>query len=165
MIGGGVAFAALGSSFAYAISKFKDVQPTTWLKVLAALFAIVALPTIIVAVAKLRRRNMSALLEAGGWAVNMRMRLTAALGRLFTKTPALPKESRKQHLDLTKSFLAQFPKVKGGAFRVVAIILVIAVIVAFISWRLFFSGQSEPASPGRGPATNVSGESSAPDGE
>ncbi|MFH0965381.1 MAG: hypothetical protein V2A58_15385, partial [Planctomycetota bacterium] len=82
LIGGGVAFAALGSTFAYAASKMKDISGWSVLKVLAGIFAIVAVPTIVVAILKLRRRNMSALLEASGWAVNRRMRLTASLGRL-----------------------------------------------------------------------------------
>ncbi|MFH0962746.1 MAG: hypothetical protein V2A58_01895, partial [Planctomycetota bacterium] len=71
------------------------------------IFAIVAVPTIVVAILKLRRRNMSALLEASGWAVNRRMRLTASLGRLFTRVPPFREDAEKRRFDLARSFLTR----------------------------------------------------------
>ena len=82
-----------------------NARQLTALKIVAGLFAVVALPIIIVAVVKLRRRNMSALLEAGGWAVNRKMKLTSSLGRLFTRVPPFPEDSRKRRFDLARSFL------------------------------------------------------------
>lgn len=132
--GGGVAFAALGSSLAYAASKVKDIHPWDVVKVLAVLLAMVAAPTIIVAVVKLRRRNMSALLEACGWAVNIRMRLTATLGRLFTELPPLPKHAEKRRLDLAKTFLAQVPKATHATKKVAAVIIAVIIIALVVAY-------------------------------
>ena len=129
--GGGVAFAALGSSLAYAASKIKDINGWDIAKLLAVLLALVAAPTIIVAVVKLRRRNMSALLEACGWAVNIRMRLTATLGKLFTELPPLPKDATKRRLDLAKIFLARVPQTKRST-RKIAVVVVIVIVVALV---------------------------------
>ena len=48
------------------------------------------LPTAIVAILKLRRRDLSAILEGSGWAINARMRLTFKQAHVFTCRPLLP---------------------------------------------------------------------------
>ena len=63
---------------------------------------------------KLRRRDMSALLEACGWSVNFRMYMTRRLGYLFSRTPHLPEGARKERRDLVTLFLRQ---TGHGAFR------------------------------------------------
>ncbi len=50
--------------------------------------------------AKIRKRDMSVLLEASAWAVNVHMRLNATLGRLFTHIPRLPEGARKERRDV-----------------------------------------------------------------
>ena len=57
--------------------------------VAGAILAVV-LPTSIVAFLMLRRRNLSAILEGSGWAINSRMRLTHDQGRFFTRRPEYP---------------------------------------------------------------------------
>jgi len=153
--GGGVAFAAVGSGVAYAASKIKDIEPWDVAKVLTVLLALVAAPTIIVAVVKLRRRNMSALLEACGWAVNIRMRLTATLGRLFTEIPPLPEGARKRRLDLAKIFLTRIPKTRSAVRKIIIVVVAIVVVVALVLAYCFsvwpFGGPS-PESPASPPA-------------
>lgn len=100
LLGGGIAFAALGSSLAYVVSALSSVKP------LSALLAILSIVTVIVAVSallgwlKLRRRDMSLLLEASGWAVNVHMKVTRPIGRFFTRIPALPEGAVRENLDL-----------------------------------------------------------------
>ena len=94
LMGGGVAVAAMGSAMAYITKTLEGVNP---LKVVAAVlltFLAVMLPTSILAVIKLRSRDLSAILEGAGWAINARMRLTFRLGRVFTQPPPFPKGTR-----------------------------------------------------------------------
>jgi len=44
----------------------------------------------VVALIKLRRRDLSAILEGSGWAINARMRLTRRQSRFFTQRPSYP---------------------------------------------------------------------------
>jgi len=91
LMGGGVALAALGSAVAYIGKTLSNVQNyATILIVIGVAILAVVLPTTIVAMVKLRRRDLSAILEGAGWAINARMRLTRRQGRFFTQRPRLP---------------------------------------------------------------------------
>jgi len=105
LLGGGIAIAALGSSFAYITKALSGVKPAHILIALAGIAAVVLLPGIIMGFIKIRKRDMSVLLEASGWAVNVHMRLSAVLGRLFTHVPNLPKDARKEHRDVVAQFV------------------------------------------------------------
>ena len=94
LMGAGVAVAALTSAMAYVA---KTLAGVSWLALLIGVLAavlLVMLPTSIVAFLKLRKRDLSAILEGSGWAINARMRLTRRQGRFFTRRPAYPKGSR-----------------------------------------------------------------------
>jgi hypothetical protein len=90
LMGGGVALAALSSAAAYITSVFSNVGP--WRVTAGLLVAVLAvvMPASIISILKLRRRDLSAVLEGCGWAINARMRLTFAQGRQFTLTPRVP---------------------------------------------------------------------------
>ena len=94
LMGGGVAVAALGSSLAYITNTFAG--PNIWKLFVGIGGAVVAvmLPTVILAIVKLRRRDLSALLEGSGWAVNARMRLTRRQARFFAEKPPYPEDAR-----------------------------------------------------------------------
>lgn len=93
LMGGGVAVAALGSAVAYITNTFRGVE--TYKIILGVFLAIVAVitPASLIALMKLRRRDLSAILEGSGWAINARMRLTLRQGRIFTRKPPLPEGS------------------------------------------------------------------------
>ncbi len=94
LMGGGVAVAAIGSAVAYFTKTIAGLQ---WWKVLigvASAVLAVLLPTSIVALVKLRRRDLSGILEGSGWAVNARMRLNRRLARFFTRRPAYPEGAK-----------------------------------------------------------------------
>ena len=90
LAGGGVALAAMGSSLAFIISKLADVGWTKAVLGVVAVLAMVIVPTTVMAYVRLRRRDLSAILEGCGLAVNARMRLTFAQGRAFTQCPRYP---------------------------------------------------------------------------
>jgi hypothetical protein len=101
---GGVAVAALGSSFAYIAQTFSNMNGWHVVCALAAGLAIVLIPTTLIAAIKLRRRNLSTILEASGWTINAPMRLTRNLRALIVQAPAHPKSIRRLPEDLIKAF-------------------------------------------------------------
>ncbi len=90
LVGGTVAFAAIGSSAAFILKTIAEIDllsaTLTVLTLAAGLAALFGL----LAWLKLRRRDVSALLEACGWALNSRMRLVYPLAQVFTQRPGVP---------------------------------------------------------------------------
>jgi len=102
LLGGGIAFAAISSSLAYLI---KTLSQVSLLKVglgLVVTMLAVVLFSALLGWNKLRKRDLSAILEACGWAVNFRMYLTHKLGYLVTRTPPLPKGAHVERRDLVR---------------------------------------------------------------
>jgi len=99
LMGGGVALAAVGSAFAFICSKLDGVRITTIAYVIAAIVLAVLVPTTLNVWVKLRKRDLGTLLEACGWAINGRMRLTRVMQGVFTRRPRLPSNASKQRLD------------------------------------------------------------------
>jgi len=90
LMGGGVAIAALGSAAAYITKTLASVENyKIVIGIVAALLAVIG-PVSAVAMLKLRRRDLSALLEGAGWAINARMRLSRRQARVFTSQPRIP---------------------------------------------------------------------------
>ena len=91
LMGGGVAIAALGSSVAYITRTLASVE--TYKLLIGVVVAVLAvlLPTSLVSMLKLRKRDLSAILEGSGWAINARMRLTRRQSRTFTRRPKYAK--------------------------------------------------------------------------
>lgn len=94
LAGGGIAIAALGSSFAFITKIFAGLQPEGVLKGLAAAVLAVLIPSSIIAWLRLSKRDLSVLLEGAGWAINSRMRLNATQCRAFTTKPNFPDGSK-----------------------------------------------------------------------
>lgn len=95
LMGGGVAIAALASSVAYMTETFSGIESKLDILIglgiiLGVAVLLVAVPTLISAKVRLRRRDLSAMLEGSGWAVNARMRLTPRQCRTFTHRPPFP---------------------------------------------------------------------------
>ena len=108
LLGGGIAIAALGSAFAYITKALSQIRAVHVLGVLLGVIAIILLPGMIIGFIKIRKRDMSVILEASGWAVNARMRLNAILGQLFTHLPPLPKGAQKRRRDVIKETVKKF---------------------------------------------------------
>ncbi len=137
LLGGGIAVAALGSSFAYVTKALSQVKPVHILAALGGISAVVLLPGIIAGFIRIRKRDMSVLLEASGWAVNARMRMNAVLGRLFTHLPNLPKDARKERRDIVIKFVKDFGYAPLRSRKVAITILIILLIVLGLVLGLF----------------------------
>ena len=90
-MGGGIAIAALGSAMAFITKTLSEVAWHTILFTILGAVLAVLLPTFISAFIKLKKRDLTAILEASGWAVNVRMNLTFKLGHFFTIRPKIKK--------------------------------------------------------------------------
>ena len=135
MLGGGLAIAALGSSFVYITKALSEVKPSQVLLALLGLVLLILLPSIIAGFVKIRKRDMSALLEASGWAVNVRMRINMTMGRLFTHTPQLPKEVIMERRDIVSKFVKEFDSNSPKSMSRTTIILL---LILFLLGALFF---------------------------
>ena len=93
LAGGGLALAAIGSALTY-LGKVVTEHGWTVLLVVGGALLAVLLPTVVLAFVKLRRRDLSAILEASGWAINARMRLTYTQSRQFTRRPDYPRTGK-----------------------------------------------------------------------
>lgn len=93
LLGGSVALAAIGSTLAYVVQTITAINPLDLIAGLGSLVAGLMAVSGIIGWFRLRQRDLSTLLEASGWALNGRMKLTFALGAQFTEEPKLPQGS------------------------------------------------------------------------
>ena len=97
LLAGGLSVAALGAGLSFvlksitsaitSISALPGYVILIWIAVLVAVFMV---PTAIFAFLKLRKRNLTLFLEAGGWSVNLPMRLNMHVSGLFTRGTEYP---------------------------------------------------------------------------
>lgn len=80
----GIGIGVAGAAFSALLATLRTMSP--WMLALAVvmLVLIVSVPSVILAWLKLRKRDIGAILNAGGWAVNRPLRLTAKTSRDFT---------------------------------------------------------------------------------
>ena len=86
----GVGIGMMGAAFA---GLFGLVAGLPWWKTAIAVVAVllaVSLPSVILTWFKLRRRDLGAILNAGGWAANRPLRFSNGLAREFTRLAVLP---------------------------------------------------------------------------
>jgi hypothetical protein len=102
LLGGGIAFAALGSALAYVVSALSKVNPLNALLATFTVMVVIAMLSAFLGWLKLRSRDMAPVLEANGWALNARMKVTRVLGGVFTRVPALPAGAVVDRLDVLK---------------------------------------------------------------
>jgi len=97
LMGAGVTVAALGTSLAYITKTLTAIHPWRIVAGVVGAVLVVMVPISIVALVKLRRRDLSAILEGSGWAINARMRLTREQSRFFTERPKYPSGAKGVH--------------------------------------------------------------------
>lgn len=110
LMGGGLGIAAIGSSFAFMAQAMKNVSVWNVLLVFLCIILIFSGPLVIMSLIKLYRRSISSFLEAGGVAINKRMRLTRKMGAIFTREPVVP---LKCYLGSTDIVNGTFAKLTG----------------------------------------------------
>ena len=86
----GLAVGALGTALAAIFSAFLSLPVWKMPLVVLGLVMLVSGPSMLMAWLKLRRRNLGPLLDANGWAVNIRARINVPFGAALTGVPQLP---------------------------------------------------------------------------
>ena len=135
VMGGGVGIAALGSSFAFMAKSLQGVSVWRILAVLLGIFIIICAPFVILSLLKLFRRSLTRFLEANGCALNREMRLTLALGRIFTYVPRLPKHQAFYAMN-TASAGDDLDEGRSPFVNAIYKTLVILLVVELILWIL-----------------------------
>ena len=128
MLSGSIAFAAVGSAFAFMTKTLQNVSFFDMLSVTIGLIMLVLAPIILLAILKLHRRNLSVFLEACGWSVNGQMRLSFEMGLLFTREPKLPKEFHHKRIDLLTVLVKQI-RIKSHMRLKRALIMILVVLI------------------------------------
>jgi hypothetical protein len=85
----------------------------------------VSLPSVILAWFKLRARDLGAILNACGWAVNRPLYFSMGLARTFTRPAKLPMGSA----------VARDPYAKGGWWKVLLTLVLIVGIALGVCWK------------------------------
>jgi hypothetical protein len=139
LMGGGVALAALSSAFAFVVHQLSSMGPQKFLLGVTSLLALVLVPTALITWLQLRKRNLALVLEAGGWAINDRLKLDAYLSDRLTRQPNYPKGSRHsvgRNLQLRRRHLWQKCVMLSHVIRQFWWLLALMGLTAWLYYRL-----------------------------
>ena len=81
----GIGVGMVGAAAASLMAAVKGMGPWQAVAAVVAIVLVVSMPSVILTWFKLRRRDLGAILNAGGWAVNRQMRFSMKRAREFTK--------------------------------------------------------------------------------
>lgn len=126
----GMALGAIGTALTAVVSGFLGLKIWQMPLVIAAILLIISGPSMIIAWLKLRRRNLSPLLNANGWAINSRVIVNIVFGGTLTSMAKLPKLNLKE---LRKN--DPFKKEGIPTWKwILHIVILVAVVVALLYW-------------------------------
>ena len=94
----GLALGAIGGVLGYAVSAFLGLAWWQMPLAILGLILIISGPSMLIAALKLHHRNLGPILDANGWAVNARVKLSIPFGRVLTGTAKLPPNSQRSLL-------------------------------------------------------------------
>jgi len=117
----------LGSAIGGLVSTIAGIP--VWKSCLGVLVVILAvsLPSVLITWFKLRARDLSPILNAGGWAINRELHFSLKLGKLWTAQAALPSKAK---VSLTDPFEDKHP-VRNA---VIALVIIGAILAGFCCW-------------------------------
>lgn len=86
----GVAVGAVGGALALLVDSVKGLYWWQWIAIIAGVMLVISGPAMIKAWLKLRKRNLSPLLNANGWAVNAKVLVNVRFGETLTHIAKYP---------------------------------------------------------------------------
>ena len=101
----------------------------------AAIILLVSLPSVVLAWFRLRARDLGAILNAGGWAVNRPLTFSVGLARTFTRRASLP----------VGAAVARDPYARHGVPGCLLLVALLAAAAAAVCWRLHCGPFAETA--------------------
>ncbi len=127
----GLAVGVIGGAVGMVVSAFAKLTwwqvPIAIVAVMLVLMLIISTPSVVIAWLKLRQRTLGPLLDANGWAVNGRVRITRPLGTALTQVRVFPRGSRRIGGDL-------FVDRRARRNRILFVLLLILVAGALVAW-------------------------------
>lgn len=133
ILGGGMALAGVGAVLASLVSMLTSLKG--WLAILGVVLAVAGLSALL-GWLKLRRRDMSLLLEANGWAVNAQMKVTRRIGKFFTVVPADPPGTEVVRVDALAHLTAVEDKRRRRSVLLLSLLLA-ACAAAVVALRFY----------------------------
>jgi hypothetical protein len=131
LVGGSIAFAAIGSALAFVVQTITSINPLSGLLGIAGVILGIMGLSGFLGWLRLRRRDVSTLLEACGWAFNVRIYLKHALSLRFTRVPPLPSGAVRE-----RSVMATVQAEEEPSSARWVVPLVILAAAAAIAWQL-----------------------------
>lgn len=101
----------------------------------AAIILLVSLPSVVLAWFRLRTRDLGAILNAGGWAVNRPLTFSVGLARTFTRRAPLP----------AGAAVARDPYARHGVLGCLLLVALLGAAAAGVCWRLHCGPFAETA--------------------
>lgn len=95
----GLAVAALGTVLAAILGGLMSLKWSQWPLVIIGVILLISGPSMVMAWFKLRRRNLGPILDANGWAVNTKARISIGFGTTLTQLAQLPAGSARSLRD------------------------------------------------------------------
>ena len=117
----GLALGAIGAAIGALVTAIAQLVWWQQLLILPGVILAISLPSMVLAWLKLRQRTLGPVLEGSGWAINARVRITFALGRILTGTKHLPPGAVRSGSD---------PYAESTSMRSVSLLIVLLLILA-----------------------------------
>lgn len=129
---------ALGSISAVLVAIFgKFIDLGQWIPVaLIGIVAAISGPSMLIAWLKLRQRSLGPILDASGWAINGRMKVSVRLGGMLSQTARVPPGAR---------LIARDPYRERHGPTGVAAAVVLALALLVLAWRMDWLDNRLPA--------------------
>ena len=127
--------AALGAACAGLIGLVAGLPLWKVLAGVAAIILLVSLPSVVLAWFRLRTRDLGAILNAGGWAVNRPLTFSVGLARTFTRRAPLP----------AGAAVARDPYARHGVLGCLLLVALLGAAAAGVCWRLHCGPFAETA--------------------
>jgi hypothetical protein len=125
----GVALGSISAVMVAVFAKFIDLGHWIPVAIVGIVMAISG-PSMLVAWLKLHQRSLGPILDASGWAINGRMRVSVRLGGSLSQTARLPANARRVGPELFADRHAW-----GGAAVALLLVAVVALLAWHFDWR------------------------------
>ena len=122
----GVAMGSISAVLVALFSKFIDLGEWIPIAIVGMVLAISG-PSMLIAWLKLRQRSLGPILDAGGWAINGRVKVNVRLGASLSKTAHIPRQAARVLRD---------PYAERGGMTGALAALALVAVVAVIAWQL-----------------------------
>ncbi len=141
----GVAVGAIGGAIASMATGLLKLAAWQIPLAIIGVVLLISLPSMVIAWLKLRKRNLGPILDANGWAVNAKAKMTVAFGKWLTQIATLPPNAQRD--------LQEDPFAEKKSLWKLWLTLAILAFGAFAWWQ----GKLDRYLPGKARSTSVLG--------